>query len=506
MSKKKRNLFLYAVITLCFFFAGSCSTKSTLTHFFENLDLPQTTTEDLDLKESYEYDNKTIQVSWYSSNEEVISTMGKVTLSDYEQSVILIATATCGNDEMKKTFQVTVEKNSIPDTLSKVANQLMVSSYLTTSVALPKTKKCDGLEVQLEWSCDHPEIMDSLGNITLPNQETQIKITVKISCRGQSMTKDFMSTVPISPEAKPGELWSKADVYQGSIEDATYPEKQTEFAGAVYRKVVSSRDNWLGIEVVVTLPEFIGDEGRTGVNPWGSATDIRYLDNASVYLGGNTRKECDVGLSWSIGSIDAACSRVDYSQSVAYRPFWRYISTKGENLYSNAAWGETQFYYYPGDTVRMSVYSSSDNFLQLRIELLEETKIEKYAKKRASYNLGDNYEKVFTSPEFESSGAGVYKSMFKRVCALDQANNEAHPTQPTNAQSLNTIFKEVYLYRKVNGNVVKVPMTDRYCSGICSPSSTNSLGDFSKAFIISKDGIDPLLGGEVVSICPNNRK
>ena len=61
----------------------------------------------------------------------------------------------------------------------------------------------------------------------------------------------------------------------------------------------------------------------------------------------------------------------------------------------NAAWRDTCYYYYPGDTIRMSVFSTKANYLQLRIELLEETTIPKYAQRRANYNLGSNYSKVF---------------------------------------------------------------------------------------------------------------
>ena len=61
----------------------------------------------------------------------------------------------------------------------------------------------------------------------------------------------------------------------------------------------------------------------------------------------------------------------------------------------------------------MSVYTPEPGYLQLRIELLEETTIEKYAKIRESYHLGDHYEKVFVSSLFESNGMGTYKASFK---------------------------------------------------------------------------------------------
>ena len=128
-------------------------------------------------------------------------------------------------------------------------------------------------------------------------------------------------------------------------------------------------------------PEFIPDEKRTGVSPY-DANAFRYMDNPSVYLGGNSVSESDVGVSWTVGA-DGTTGVVDWSKSVAYRPFWRWFVAG--NHFANAAWQDTCYYYYPGDTIRMSVFAPRENYLQLRIELLEETTIETYVQKRASY-------------------------------------------------------------------------------------------------------------------------
>lgn len=309
------------------------------------------------------------------------------------------------------------------------------------------------------------------------------------------LEKNFNIEVPQSPDYTPLNYWHKVSVYSAAIADEIKPGKLNEFAGAIYRKVVSSRDYWLGIETIVTLPEFIPDETRTGVNPY-DTSEFRYLDNASIYLGGNSSAESDVGLTWSFGANFDGAS-VNYSASTVYRPFWRYIDS-GKNTYMNSNWRETCYYYYPGDTVRMSVFSPRENYLQLRIELLEETTIPKYAQRRANYNLGENYSKVFVSPEFPSKGMGVYKAEFKRVSALDQVGNEGKPTQPTNAQNANCIWREVYLYRRIDGQIYKVPMTAERVASCNAPST------FTNAHIVTYDGVDQSLGGEIVTLSPNN--
>ncbi len=504
----KKNLLLLSLLVLPIFLCN-CFSSTSLTKFLDQLELPTTVSENIELNTSYEYKSQTIvSVSWYSSNEDAISVTGVVTRQTYDQEVILIATATLGDDTLKKTYRITVLKDDSEDILTRAAKTIMMPSYADSSINLITSKVFENQTITITWSSDHPSIISDTGIVVLPDVQTTVILSATLMLNSKTITKMFSITVPMSPESMPGERYAKASLYTSEILNATYPDAQTAFQGALYRKVLSSRDNWLGIEVVVTLPDFIPDEGRTGENPFSDkAGDLRYLDNPSVYLGGNCRKECDVGLTWSVGASDATCSSVDYSSSIAFRPFWRYITVAGSNIYANASWKQTEYYYYPGDTIRMSVYSASDDKLQLRIELLKETTIEKYVAKRASYNLADGYSKVFTSPDFESSGAGKYKMVFKRVCALDQVNNEGQPTQPTNASSVKTIFKEVYLYRNIDGVVYKVPMTERYCTGICAPSGSNSLGDFTNAFLITNEGItNTALGGECVTIAPNNRK
>ena len=485
------------LIVLVVFMVSSCgkTKQTTLENFLNSLNIPTETNTDLNLNTSYSFDNKTITVKWTSSNENAISTTGVVTRLEYEQSVILVAEASLGNEILKKSFVIKLLADTSRKTLEKVASSLMLPTTVDESINLPSKKTVDGKEVTIVWTSSHPEIMDSTGQLTLPLEETTITITATLYLESHMLEKSFDIVIPQTPDYSPLNYWYKAPVYLGTIKNEIFPGRLSEFAGAIYRKCVSSRDYWYGIEVVVTLPEFIPDENRKGVSPYDS-TAYRYLDNPSVYLGGNSSAESDVGLTWSVGA-NFAGTAVNYAESIAFRPFWRYIDS-GKNTYMNAAWRDTCYYYYPGDTIRMSVFSTKANYLQLRIELLEETTIPKYAQRRASYNLGSDYPKVFVSPEFPSKGMGVNKAEFKRVVALDQVGNEGKPTQPTNAQNANAIFREVYLYRKIDNQIYKVPMTTQRYAYCNAPSS------FTNAHIVSYNGVDQSLGGEIITLSPNN--
>lgn len=487
------NICLFMLLLL-----GSCTSSKTsiLEQFFTSLHIPAELDYHLNLTDTYNYESKTIQVVWESSNESVMTNQGMIHRKEVSQTVILIGTATLEGKTLKQTFIITVLGDTSMQTLEKVANSLILPQTLDTSIQLPVSKDADNQTVSIVWLSSHPEIIDSTGKVVLPQQETVVTLTAHLSLNTHSYEKKFEITVPQDAQFSPAALWHKANVFTGTIEGEIKPGKLNEFAGAVYRKCVSSRDYWSGIEVVVTLPEFIPDEKRTGISPY-DASAFRYMDNPSVYLGGNSVSESDVGVSWTVGA-NGTTGVVDWSKSVAYRPFWRWIDSG--NHFANAAWQDTCYYYYPGDTIRMSVFAPRENYLQLRIELLEETTIETYVQKRASYQLGSDYSKVFLSPEFPSKGMGLYKAEFKRVCALDQVGNEGKPTQKTNAASVNCIWHEVYLYRNINGTVYKVPMVSERYAACNAPSS------FINAHQISYEGVNINLGGEVVTLSPNNNQ
>lgn len=499
--KSKIILSLFIIVSLVLF--TSCG-GNVLGEFMDKLELPAETTTNLGLNNEYMFDGKKIEVTWYSSNEDVISKTGEVNYAKTDVFVTLVATATLNNKEQKKSFVVKVPGQNDQEILEKAANSIVFPVSISKDIQIPSSKVVDGITVSIKWESSNNEILDGTGKVTLPLVDTLINLKGVFTINKSVYEKDYQVVVIKDPQYNPENFWTSLSVYFDEIQNEAYPERQSEFPGALYRKVQSSKDYWLGIEVTVTLPEFTGDEKRAEQNPSGSLGDMRYLDNGSVYLGGNATRESDVGLTWSVGATDATATAVDWSQSIAYRPFWRWITNDHKNLYANSKWQDTQFYYYPGDKVRMSVYSPEEGMLQLKIELLEETTIPKYVERRASFNLGDNYEKVFISAKFESPGMGKYKASFKRVVAIDQVNNEGKPTCPTNASNIGAIYHECYLYRKINGKMYKVPFIERRYSAICSPVSKNSLGDFTNAFSVTYDGVNKELGGEIVSIDPKN--
>lgn len=258
-----------------------------------------------------------------------------------------------------------------------------------------------------------------------------------------------------------------APIYKGKIQvEVIKPTNYKCFNGAWYYKALSSRDEWLGIEAIITLPEFNPDEERFDfIKDNIYEQDIkRYKDTPSVYVGLSSDYENDVGFAWQRGIVNGEVA----AEKITFRPFWRYIySIDGEekNVYEGSSLYQTEFYYFPGDKLKLSLINIKDNYLKLIIKLLEPTAIKKYQTIRNSL---DKLPKDLETKEFIAPGAGIRFAEVKRVNAIDQYSNEGKPTQCTNAIVGECIWEDVYLYRKINGIIMRVPFTNnRYIKMLC---------------------------------------
>ncbi len=235
------------------------------------------------------------------------------------------------------------------------------------------------------------------------------------------------------------------------------------FPGAYYRKAASSFDQWTGIEAVVKLPNPHYDMSRTRPNG-------RPLDNASVYLGGRAKdQEIDCGVNWEI--IREADGSVS-TMGKAFRPFIR-----------NEAWhsgpAKPEYYYAPGDVIRMRVENTTDGKLLMRIDLLARaadadalikpvTEVDETTPVVASKPArGDNPNHLSTMPlDSISSFTSTFDArefrvdglkQFKRVNGMDQSGNEGQPVQPTTTKITDAVWQQVWLLRGHE----RVPMTPK---------------------------------------------
>lgn len=237
------------------------------------------------------------------------------------------------------------------------------------------------------------------------------------------------------------------------------------FNGAYYRKIVSSTDMWLGISGNVVLPAIVFDPART--NP---AKPGQYLDNPSVYLGGNMgAQETDIGLTWEVIKDEKGNVSADRR---AFRPFLRRTSQKSGQIatYQNAP-ASSLYYWYPGEDVMMSIQIVADKKLKFIVE-----------------GAGKRFETDFDCDGYSPNSSGE----FKRVNAIDQVGNEGKPVQNTKTLVENAVWKETNLYRMYQDKVVSVPVHSKRLTDMRCPDP--------RYFKIVTTGEDQKKGAETISI------
>ncbi|GEM_PF-411134 len=323
---------------------------------------------------------------------------------------------------------------------------------------------------------------------------------------------EVMRTITVKESA----VLAEYPVWEGQISgEKPKPADPKVFGGAWYRKVISSKDSWTGIEATVTLPEVVirrydGEYDET--LPYDP--EVKNLDNPSVYLGGNAGSESDVGLGFSRTLYKAGTSNLTKS-SFAFRPFWRYItstdkdaggydvhgglyavSANGNNCYANYHWKYTEYYYLPGDTLRIVVYSPAPGKLQLMIEVISKSTLPSSVAIREQYGWKDPAD--FVSPVFASAGHGTNGVLaeFKRVNAIDQSGNEGKTAIPTDTEITGAVWHSTYLHRVINGVAYRVPMNENRRGEVNAP--------YGSAFTVVSTPEERAIGAETVTIAPEN--
>lgn len=294
--------------------------------------------------------------------------------------------------------------------------------------------------------------------------------------------------------------------------------KQHCFGGAWYHKVMSVEYAFYGIEGVITLPLPFIRRYTNDFKPKKGLLDLNHqnLDVSSIYMGGHAIDESDVGLALFRAELGGEIT----TGSCVYRPFWRYITAEnadvgGYDLQNHRKYAATQlseknglknvyaqyhpsfseYYYLPGDTLKMSLYSPKPDFMQLKIEVLEVSKLPYSIQLRRKYHL--KQPSTFISPMFASKGHGTdMLKTYKRVNAIDQAKNEGKVAIPSDTQILNALWQSCYLYYKENNTLFKTPFNEEISVTMQCPDP--------KAFYST--AIESTTGRQMISISPKEVK
>ena len=154
-------------------------------------------TSDLDLPLEFVHNNQTAELTWISSNEEVITNEGVVNFKTTAQTATL--SIEFRFEEIEYTFNhlysLEIQALSNKEFVEAVANAYVVPTTVNSNISL--SNYVNG--VIIDWSSSHNAILTDKGIFTHPNEDTEITLTAVFIYKTEILEKNYNITALTIP-------------------------------------------------------------------------------------------------------------------------------------------------------------------------------------------------------------------------------------------------------------------------------------------------------------------
>ena len=151
--------------------------------------MPEVVSKNIEYIKSFEYEGKTISVTWKSDKTTSISNFGVVKLGYNEEIVKLTAIFTCEEESFTKIYEIIVPAIPLEERFDKSLKEIEIPEEVTGNIDL-LTSFYDE-EMKATWSSSHPAIISNEGIYSSPKEHTIVTLTVKLEVGGNTMEKSY---------------------------------------------------------------------------------------------------------------------------------------------------------------------------------------------------------------------------------------------------------------------------------------------------------------------------
>lgn len=310
----KKKIILLITIMLFVFTLASCNKNNELEKSIENalskIELPKEVKEDLDLVKSVDGFN----IIWESSNENAISSDGKITRSNVNIEVVLKACISEDDITKEKEFKVTILKMSTEEVILDALNKISVPSLLEDATDIPES--VDNFTIY--WSYSKEDLFKEDGSLNKTLEEVQVTLTASITHEGVTLNKEFNTSISkLSKEEALIKAFEEISLPSETEENITLPTHAlglviswtTTDKNHLTNKGVVKRDS---IDVLVTLKATISYEGITKTKEYTVNVKadpiLKQIDEVATNVDIPTETYVDIVLPKSIGDIEITWS------------------------------------------------------------------------------------------------------------------------------------------------------------------------------------------------------
>lgn len=193
----------------------------------ENFSIVESTTEDIELP--LEYDGMT--VSWKSSAISFIKNDGTVNRDSKDRNVKLTATFTYEGVSLSKDYYVKVLKYTNLELIEEIIETIELPTETNQDLNIYLLKYYD-YDIIGTWSSSNEDIVSSNGDVTLPEEDTVVELTVVLSLGDDKMEKTFSVNVLSKYAGKMHQIIHRAaDLDPNRFDDVRIKDDKLVLAG-----------------------------------------------------------------------------------------------------------------------------------------------------------------------------------------------------------------------------------------------------------------------------------
>ena len=151
--------------------------------------IPTELTENIEYIKSFEYEGKTVTVTWKSDKTTSISNFGVVKRGYNDELVKLTATFTSDEETFTKVYEIVVPAIPTEERFNAALKEIEIPSEVSGNIDL-LTSFYDE-EMKGTWTSSHPAIISNEGVYSSPKEHTVVTLTVKLEVGGNTMEKSY---------------------------------------------------------------------------------------------------------------------------------------------------------------------------------------------------------------------------------------------------------------------------------------------------------------------------
>lgn len=235
-----------------------------------------------------------VELSWSSSNQEIISDEGGVVRPLWREDdtpVTLTVTASLGEVGISKDFEFIVLNELSPQERFEIVMPMLEIRDLSNEQAndvktdLKLVYRFDEYDVDISWSSSNSDVISNSGIVTRGQKDIRVRMTATFSFDGFSDTKTFDFTVKTSPEY----MVSQEKMYLELKETVVTDDFILPLKGELYTStsIVWTSDNSSSIAIsgdkaMITRPTY--EQGDTEVCLTATLTNESFSDNKEFYI------------------------------------------------------------------------------------------------------------------------------------------------------------------------------------------------------------------------------